>query len=122
MHTCGSNTRVKFQIEPRKIERGIAEKQYFSELLVLRMESCVWQFLSMGGQLGNETNIDLLLGSSTISPTNLALIGNDDFITNLVSKSLLFLSLTPISHRDSSRIINMSRFFILGYTFFFRTC
>ena len=43
----------------------------------------------MAGELGNETNIDLL-GSSTItmSTPNFALIGNDDFVTNLVLKKI----------------------------------
>ena len=31
------------------------------------MESCFWQYFLMGGELGNETNIDLLRGSSTMS-------------------------------------------------------
>ena len=46
----------------------------------------------MGGELGNETKVDLLW-SSTMSPTNFALIENDDLITNSVFKKLVFLSL-----------------------------
>ena len=52
-----------------------------------------WQHLLMGGELDDETNIDLLLASSTMPPTNFALIGNDDFIANLVSRSWCFFSL-----------------------------
>ena len=52
----------------------------------------------MAGELGNETNIDLL-GSSTItmSTPNFALIGNDDFVTNLVLKKLVLFVFAEIS-------------------------
>ena len=35
----------------------------------------------MGNELGNETDIDLLLVPPVTSPSNFALIGNDDFTT-----------------------------------------
>ena len=38
----------------------------------------------MGGELGSETYIDVLLVSSALSPPNFTLIGNDDFLSNLV--------------------------------------
>ena len=46
----------------------------------------------MGGELGNETCIDVLLVSSAFSPPNFGLIGKDIFCTNLVWKKLVFLS------------------------------
>ena len=63
------------------------------------MEIVLWQYLLMGGELGNETNIGLLLGCSAMSPPNFALIGNDDFITKLVLKKCVFQS-SAISRRD----------------------
>ena len=45
----------------------------------------------MGGEMGNETYIDLLLVSSVLSPPNFILIEKDNFYTNLVSKKLVFL-------------------------------
>ena len=45
----------------------------------------------MGGELGNETYIDILLESSALlSPPNFTLIGNDDYYTNLAWKSWCF--------------------------------
>ena len=55
--TCGSNTPLKFQITILKIERGIAEMPFFS--VFCRKHSTYgiefWQYLLMGGGLGNET-------------------------------------------------------------------
>ena len=72
----------------------------------------------MAGELGNETNIDLL-GSSTItmSTPNFALIGNDDFVTNLVLKKLVLFVFAEISSRSSRIIEHATIFHIL---FFFR--
>ena len=69
----------------------------------------------MGGELGNETCIDVLLVGSASSPPNLTSIGNDDFYTNLVWKSWCFCVFADISAR-SSREKKNSEFFI--YVFF----
>ena len=45
----------------------------------------------MGGELGNETYIDLFLVSAAPSPPNFTLIENNNFYTNLSSKKLVFL-------------------------------
>ena len=68
----------------------------------VRMESCFWQYLLMGGELGNETDSSYIRTRYWSSPwvfsyvyvpqTNFALIGNDDFIAKLVWKKLVFLS------------------------------
>ena len=39
------------------------------------------------GELGNESNIDILLGSSATPQPILALLGNDDFVANFVLKN-----------------------------------
>ena len=44
----------------------------------------VWQFLLIGGEMGNETYIDLLLVSSELSPPNFILIQKSNFYTNLM--------------------------------------
>ena len=49
-------------------------------------EIVFWRYLLMGGELGTDTNIGLLVGSSAISPPTFALIGNDDFISNFALK------------------------------------
>ena len=64
----------------------------------------------MGGELGNETHIDLLLVSSALSPPNFILIENDNFNTNLASKSWCFGVFADISAR-SSRKKEKVRFF-----------
>ena len=66
----------------------------------------------MGGELGNETYIDVLK-SSALSP-NFSLIGNDYFYTNLVWKSWCFLVFADISAR-SSRKKNPRIFHILFF-------
>ena len=38
----------------------------------------------MGGELGNQTSIDVIQESSAFSPQNFTLIGNEDFYTNSV--------------------------------------
>ena len=43
-----------------------------------------WKYILMDGELGGETYIDVLLVSSALSPPNFTLIGNDDFLSNLV--------------------------------------
>ena len=67
----------------------------------------VLRYLLVGGELGTETNIGLLVGSSAMSPQFFAFIGNDDFITNCVLKSWCFRVFANISSR-SSRDIKMS--------------
>ena len=49
-----------------------------------------WSRLLMGGELGNETYIDVLLESSVFFQPNFTLIGNDDFFTTFVWKSWCF--------------------------------
>ena len=44
----------------------------------------------MDDELGDETYIDVLLVSSALSPPKFTLIGNDDFLTNLVWISWCF--------------------------------
>ena len=44
----------------------------------------------MGGELGNQTYIDLILVSSALFSPNFTLIENDNFYTNLVFKKLVF--------------------------------
>ena len=52
------------------------------------MEIVFWQYESlMGGELGNETHVGLLVGSSAKSSAFFALIGIDDFNTNFVLNS-----------------------------------
>ena len=67
----------------------------------------------MGGELGNETYIDVL-ESWALSPPNFIFIGNDDFYTNLVWKSWCFLVFADISAR-SSRKKNPRIFHILFF-------
>ena len=73
---CGSNTRLKFQIETRKIERGIA-------VITLILIKCIGIVLRshplMGDELGSAVDIDYLLVSSGLSTPIFTLIGNDDF-------------------------------------------
>ena len=64
----------------------------------------------MGGELGNETYIDLLLVSSARSPPNFILIENDNYYTHLLSKSWCFGVFADISAR-SSRKKEKVRFF-----------
>ena len=70
----------------------------------------------MGGELGNETYIDLLLVLSALSPPNLILIENDSFHTNLVSKSWCFWVFADISARSSRKKKKWLEFFM--YVFF----
>ena len=65
----------------------------------------------MGGELGNETHIDLLLVSSALSPPNFILIENDNIYTIIVSKSWCFWFFADISAR-SSREKKRLQFFI----------
>ena len=68
----------------------------------------------MGNELGDETDIDLLLVPPVTSPPDFALIGNDDFSAefgwNLVQNVGVF-EFSPISRRLTSRIMNMVIFF-----------
>ena len=52
-----------------------------------------WQCLLMGGEMGSETNIDLLLGSSTLSPTKFRLDRERRFCYELSAKKLVFFCL-----------------------------
>ena len=67
--TSGSSTRFTFQVEIRKIERGIAERMpftIFTILLAFRMKS-FWCHISLSvTKLGNATYIDRFLGSSAL--------------------------------------------------------
>ena len=71
----------------------------------------------MGGELGNETYIDLLLVYSALSPPIFILIENDNLYTNLVSKSWCFKVFADISARWSRKKKGLK----FSYTFFFRT-
>ena len=46
----------------------------------------------MGGELGSETYIDVLLVSSALSPPKFTLIGNDFFFNEFSVDTLVFLS------------------------------
>ena len=54
------------------------------------MKIVFWQYNLMGGELGNESNIDLLSGSSATPLPIFASIGNDDFVAKLVLKNRRF--------------------------------
>ena len=80
--TCGSNTRLKFQVETRKIERRIAVLPLLcSSLLVY----CIWivlgPYLLRGDEMGSATDIDRLIVSSSGLYTNFHLTwsGTTDF-------------------------------------------
>ena len=57
----------------------------------------------MGGELGDETCIDVLLVSSALPPPNFILIGSDGFYTNLLWKSWCFGVFADISARASRK-------------------
>ena len=77
--------------EARKLKWGIAGKPTFLvDLLVLYMGIVFWQYLLMGGELGNESNIDVLLGSSATPPPIFALVGKDSFVAKFVLKIMRF--------------------------------
>ena len=66
-------------------------------------------YLLMGGKLGNESNIDVLLGSSATSPQVFASIGNDDFVAKFVLKNTVAVfEFPPITRRDRVGIYQMS--------------
>ena len=78
----------------------------FSKLLDVIYGIEFWQYLLMGGELGNETYIDLLLVSSGRSPPKFILIENDNFYTNLALKRCV-LRFSRISRRD--RVVKNKR-------------
>ena len=53
--------RFNYWIETRNNERGSAEKPTFLVLTCFMYEIVFWRCLLMGGELSNETNIDVLL-------------------------------------------------------------
>ena len=112
VRTCGSKTRVKFQIGSRQMERGVAEERYFSRLLLFCMESCFGNTL-MGGELGNEINIDLLGSSNYVA--NKFRLDRERRYYEFSFKSWCFLIFADISSR-SSRIKKLDIFHL-----FFRT-
>ena len=69
----------------------------------------------MGGELGNETCIDLLLVSSALSPPNFISIENDNFYRNLVTKSWCFGVFADISARSSRKKKKGLEFFIFVF-------
>ena len=79
----GSNIRFDFRIETRKTERGFAEKPAFIVITCFMYENRVLAIYLDGSRSGNESYIDLLLGSSATPPPIFALIGNNDFVANL---------------------------------------
>ena len=54
------------------------------------MEIVFWRYIMLGGELGTDANIGLLVGYSAKSSPIFALIGKDDFTTNFVLKSWCF--------------------------------
>ena len=85
MCTCinSSNTSLKFQIKTFKKGRSIAKCHFLNLSRTPDLPSYgieFWQYLVMGGELGNETYIDVFLGSSTLSPPVFTLIGKDYII------------------------------------------
>ena len=67
--------------------------------------------LLTGGELGNETYVDVLLESSASYSPSFILIGSDDLYTNLVWKSCAF-EFSRISRRDRVGKKQTLRFFI----------
>ena len=51
------------------------------------MKIVFWQYPLMGGELGIESNIDFLLGSSATPLPIFASIGSDDFVAKFVLKN-----------------------------------
>ena len=68
-----------------------------------------WPYLVMGNEPGNEPQVDPLLVAPAMSPPNLALVGNDDFVTEFSFAKLVFLSFRRYL-ASSSRNIKMSLF------------
>ena len=75
-----------FQIEPRKVDRRKTNVCRIC-LFYVCMEIVSRHYLSMGGELGNETYVGLFVGSSAKSSPIFALIGIADFNTNFVLNS-----------------------------------
>ena len=73
----------------------------------------------MGGESGNETYIDVLPESATLSPPIFTLIGNDDFYTNLVWKKLVLLSFRGYLGEIESEKAKPWKF---SYIFFCNAC
>ena len=71
----------------------------------------------MGGELGNESNIDVLPGSSATPTPIFASIENDDFVAKFVLKNLAFLSFRRYHVETESEYKNVSIFI---YFFFLR--
>ena len=93
-------TTLNFRSTFSEVERGIAEMPVFQFFVVNQltyMKSSVGN-ISRWVALGNETCLDVLLVSSTLS-TQFTFIGNDDFCTNLVWKVGVF-EFSRISRRD----------------------
>ena len=57
----------------------------------------------MSGELGNERNIDALLGSSATPPPIFPSVGNDDFVVKVVLKNRRFFSFCLLSMYNSLR-------------------
>ena len=84
-----------------KLSGASQKNPHFSYFLVLCMRIVFWQYLLMGGELGNESNIDVLLRSSATPPPIFASIGNDNFVAKFVSKKWRFWVSADISSRSS---------------------
>ena len=78
---CGSNKRMEFQTETRKIERGIAVVLLvlITTCLTYKNRFVLWSYLMAGDKLGSATGIDRLLASSGLPTPIWNLIGNDNF-------------------------------------------
>ena len=73
----GSSTGLKFQSKKIKTSRSIAVLPLLSLLLDLSIESS-FVYLLMGGELGDETYVDVPLVSLALSPSVFTLVENTD--------------------------------------------
>lgn len=88
LNTGWNKTNTK-QAENRNFKRGIADKAFLfvNTVVDLCVESCSGnEYLWMGGELGYQTDLDLLLVYSAPSPQIFPLTGNDDFYSKVVLK------------------------------------
>ena len=99
----------KFQFEKCKIERGIADKPFFSYLLDLYMEyQVVFLVISLDGWRVGQWNLYRWSPCVfSIVSTKFTLIGNDYFFTNLVWRSWCFRIFADISSRSSRKKQNL---------------
>ena len=113
-------TKLIFQLETRKFERGIAEKQKMFVITCVMHEIRVLALSLDGWRIGRWNKYRASRrGSSAMSPPIFASVGNDDFLTNYVLKSRCFWVFAGMPSR-SSRNIKIS--FHINILFFFCAC